>query len=84
MFGTKLKRSGISYAPELEWIFTSQWAHYKYEEFEALPGYRQAALVAAYRIKQQMEAVLAEVSARELKRQQAQAEAERLSTGKMW
>jgi len=82
LFGGKLKRSGISYSPELEWILASQWAHYRYEEFEQLSGQRQSALVAAYRAEQQMKAVLAEHSDREMKRRQAQAEAERLSNPK--
>jgi hypothetical protein len=52
-------RSGISYAPELEWRLAARWAGYKMEEFQALDGADQSDVVAAYRAQNQIDAVLA-------------------------
>jgi hypothetical protein len=52
-------RSGISYAPELEWRLAARWNRYKWHEFQALDGDEQSKLVAAYRVQNQIEAVLA-------------------------
>ena len=79
MFQHKLKRSGISYRQELEWIFAAQWAHYKLEEFEQLDGERQSVLVAAYRVSKQIEAVLGEDARIRGERARVEAQAEQMS-----
>lgn len=65
-----MPRSGISYSPALEWRLAARWAHYRYEEFVALEGEAQSEIVAAYRIAMQMEAVLAQEQAREMRQAQ--------------
>lgn len=52
-------RSGLSYAPQLDWALAAQWWHYELEAFYALDGDEQAYLVAVYRAKHQMDAVVA-------------------------
>lgn len=59
MFAYEVPRSGIAYAPELEWRQAARWAGIPYEDFERLPGYRQSAHVAAYRAVNQIDAVVA-------------------------
>lgn len=54
-----MPRSGIAYAPELEWIFAARWAGYKLEEFRALEGQDQSELLAAFRASNQIEGVVA-------------------------
>ena len=51
--------SGIQYGnPEFEWVLASQWAHRTYEDFRALHGEKQSEIVAAYRTKQRLDAVV--------------------------
>jgi len=61
-------RSGIEYSAELEWRFAARWAGYRLEEFFALDGEEQSAIVASYRIQNQVEAVLSLEQIRELRR----------------
>ena len=68
-----MARSGISYAGPLEWRFAAQWAGYRYEDFERLPGERQSAHVAAFRAHQQIEGVLVTEQMRQQQAQAAQA-----------
>jgi hypothetical protein len=52
-------RSGLTMDPVLEWRLAAQWRGYKWEEFAALEGEEMSVIVAEYRVKHQMEAVMA-------------------------
>lgn len=53
--------SGVQYGnPEFEWRLAAQWSHLDYDnEFRKLHGEKQSEIVAAYRTKQRMDAVVA-------------------------
>jgi hypothetical protein len=57
--GLHVPLSGLSYAPQLEWRLAAAWAHYPYHQFQRLEGAEQARIVAAYRLKNKMDALLA-------------------------
>lgn len=56
----RVPRGGISYSPILDWIFAAVWANYTPTAFFELDGDEQALIVAAYRSKHQIDAVLAQ------------------------
>jgi hypothetical protein len=69
LFRLHVPRAGVSYAPELEWRLAARWAGYRYiEEFTALDGEEQSAIVATYRIDAYLAAVLTQEQMRESKR----------------
>lgn len=68
VFDIKVRRSGASYAPELEWVFAAIWAGYTQRAFRRLEGAEQAEIVAAYRCRLQLDAVLEQEAERERKR----------------
>lgn len=47
----------MSYAPELEWRLAANEFLYQWEDFCRLPAADQNSVIAAYRVKHQMEAV---------------------------
>jgi len=61
-------RAGITFSPELEWLFAAKWRGLSGEEFAALEGDEQSAIVAAYRTEAQMMAVISQEQAREVQR----------------
>ena len=56
-------------APEFEWLMAAHWGNHTWPEFCELDGEQQSVIVAAYRCKIQMDAVLDHERAKELKRQ---------------
>lgn len=58
VFSISTARSGVSYAPILEWVLAARWAGYTYEQFEKMDGDRQSFYVAARRAELQIEAVM--------------------------
>ena len=75
MFAYEVPRSGISYAPELEWRQAARWAGFKrFRNFIKLSGREQSEIVAHYRTVNQIDAVVAlDQVRRERARAQAQA-----------
>jgi len=57
-------RSGLEWDSEVEWRQAAAWANYTFENFQLLSGELQSAHVAAYRISQHAEAVIAHENAR--------------------
>lgn len=55
-----MPRSGLSYAAEFEWLEAAHWAGYRWEAFRVLDGDDQARIVAHYRARMQMDAVIAQ------------------------
>lgn len=68
IFAVRVPRSGASYSDEFEWREAARWAHYTWEQFAALDGEEQSAVVAHYRGHHQLEAVVAHEQARESRR----------------
>lgn len=68
VFTIKVPLSGIEYAPELHWRLAAAWANYTWEQFQKLDGEDQAAHIAAYESKMQIEAVLAREQIMRMKR----------------
>jgi hypothetical protein len=64
----RTQRSGLRYNQLYEWREAARWAGYRYSEFESLEGDEQARIVAHYRIRHQIDAVLAEDQQRRMKR----------------
>lgn len=63
------KASGVKYSPELEWILAAVWGGYRFfPDFVNLDGWKQSVIVAAYRVYNQIEAVVAEDTAKKQKR----------------
>jgi hypothetical protein len=60
----------VQHAPELEWDFAAQWWGYKPEEFDRLDGTVRARRIAVYRLKNKMDAALADYQNKERERQQ--------------
>lgn len=60
-----MPRSGVTFAPELEWLLAAQWWGCRPNEFFELEGEVQSEMVATYRVHEQMRAVLASEQARE-------------------
>jgi hypothetical protein len=59
VFKWHVPRSGLKYEnPMLEWVLAARWAGYRWDEFQSLPGDEQSFLIAAYRISNQIEAVV--------------------------
>jgi hypothetical protein len=48
----------VTYNPEFEWREAARWARYTWEEFAALDGEAQSAVIAHYRGHMQLEAVM--------------------------
>jgi hypothetical protein len=57
-------RSGATFNPSFEWREAARWARYTWEEFEALDGEQQSAVVAHFRSSRLLEAVIANEEAR--------------------
>src|SRR3989304_1604318 len=53
VFDYAVPRSGVRYADELEWRFASRWSGIAWEDFQAMEGDDQSAVVAAYRCQMQ-------------------------------
>lgn len=58
MFAVRVPRSGLRYAAALEWGLTAQWWGCDWDTFETLGGETQSFMVAVYRTKHQIDAVL--------------------------
>lgn len=54
-----MPRSGLEWDSEVEWRQAAAWANYTFEAFQMLPGETQSAHVAAHRVSQHAEAVIA-------------------------
>lgn len=52
----------------MEWRLAAAWANYTWEQFCELDGEQMSAHIAAYRVHNQIEALLAHVQAGELRR----------------
>ena len=70
IFEWSTPRSGIKYGnPEVEWILAANWAGYRYfDDWQELPGEHKSMLIAAYRIQNQSEAVIAKYSRKKPKK----------------
>ena len=58
----------MRYADELEWRFASRWSGIAWEDFQAMEGDEQSAVVAAYRCQMQIDAILAQEQMRKMNR----------------
>ncbi len=54
-----LPRSGLSYAPPLEWGLTAQWWGCDWARFATLDGDTQAFMIAVYRARHRIDAIVA-------------------------
>lgn len=61
-------RSGLAFAPVLEWELARQWNGISPAEWHTMDGYEQSRYVAVYRAKHHMDAVIAYHQAEEAKR----------------
>lgn len=64
----RVPRMGASYAPEFEWREAARWDRLSWQQFEALDGEEQSAIVAHYRGHHQLEAVISQEQTNETKR----------------
>lgn len=58
IFSWYVPRSGVAYAPELEWRLAAKDFNYTWEQFCRLDGQSQSSIIAAYRVHNQVEAVV--------------------------
>lgn len=56
---TGLPRSKIRYSSEFEWREAAHWRRKDWDEFLAMDGEEQSAIIAHYRVHHQIEAILA-------------------------
>lgn len=68
-----LEKSGASYSDQFEWRLAAQDSHYRYADFEQLDGDEQSRIVAFYRQRRRMEAVMADDQARTARRNRGRA-----------
>ncbi len=68
IFSIRVPRSGVSYSNVFEQREAAWWARYTWEEFEALDGERQSAVVAHYRAHHHLEAVIAHEQQKQARR----------------
>lgn len=59
---------GATYGGEFEWREAARFALVTWDQFETLDGEEQSAIVAHYRGHHQLEAVISQEQAREMKR----------------
>lgn len=64
----KLPPSEVSYSQHFEWREAARFGGVPYHEFETLDGIEQSRIVAHYRAKQRLDAVLSHDQARKAKR----------------
>lgn len=64
IFSIHVPRSGVGYAPELEWRLAAKEFNYTWEQFCRLDGQSQSSIIAAYRASNQIEAVVANEQAK--------------------
>lgn len=70
VFGMRVPRSGITYTQEFEWRLAAHWAGFRrFRQFEALSAEEQSEIVATYRAAVQMQAVVENETARQMKRE---------------
>ena len=58
----------MRYADELEWRFAARWSGIAWEDFQAMEGDEQSAVVAAYRCQMQIDAILTQEQMRKMNR----------------
>lgn len=63
-----MPRSGISYSNLFEWVLAAKWSGYRTFDFFELTGDRQSFIVAAYRLNNLVESVLAKDQADQARR----------------
>lgn len=64
----RVPRSGVTYAPEFEWLLAARWAGYTLREYRRLSGDEQSEILALYRGQVQIDAVLAQEERRRAER----------------
>ncbi len=74
--------SGITYAPELEWVFAAHWDNMTLEQFTQMDGAYQSHIVAAYRTEHRIESVLAEDSRIRMERERVGQQAQQMAEGR--
>lgn len=60
VFEIRVPLSGIGYSAEFEWREAAHWANIPWHAFRTLDGDEQAAIVAHYRARMRLDAVIAQ------------------------